>query len=124
MTDQIKIEELDEGGALEAVNVELTNALENILDPNTEAKKERKVTLEIKFKGDENRNLCNVSYQAKTSLAPAKAQETNVLVDRDKKSGKATASELRSGSVPGQQELPTTKDGRIREMPNNGQGKE
>lgn len=121
-SQDLKLETLDEGGALEAVNHELKNVLENVLDPNTEAKKERKVTLEIKLKGDEDRNFCGLSYQAKSALAPAKAQTTNVLVDRDK-DGKAVASELKPGTVPGQQSLPTNRDN-IREMPVKGQDKE
>lgn len=114
--ENLNLENLDEGGALEAMNHELSKVLENILDPNTEAKTQRKVTLEVKLKGDENRNICGLSYQAKSTVAPLKPQEVQVIVDRDPQ-GKAVASELRPGEVPGRQQLPTGEQAKVREIP-------
>ncbi len=116
----LKLEELDGGGPLEVVNHELQSVLENLLDPNTEPKKERKVTLEIKIKGDENRNMCGLTYQAKSTLAPAMANMTAIIVDQDE-NGKAVAAEVRPGSIPGQQELPVNRDN-IREIPTKEKG--
>jgi len=120
-SQNLNLETLGGGGAVEMVNHELHRVLENILDPNTEAKKERKVTLEIKIKTDENRNFCDLSYQAKSTLAAVQAQNTNILVDRDQ-NGKVSASELRPGAAPGQQELPGVERDNIREMPKKEKG--
>ncbi len=119
-TQKLSLEQLDDGGAVEAVNHEIQKILENLLDPNTEPKKERKVTLEIRLKGDEKRNICSLDYQAKSNLAPLKAQSVQVLVDRDK-SGRAVASEFRGER---REPLPTQGKGKVREMPTGNNNKE
>ena len=44
------------GMILELVDVELKKTLTNLVDPNTDYKKMRKITLELKFKQNEEQN--------------------------------------------------------------------
>ncbi|MHA3065621.1 replication terminator protein [Lacticaseibacillus saniviri] len=88
-----------------AVQEKLVHAVEkvanNILDPNTDAKKARKITLGLTFKPNENRDTINLDVDVKESLAPEISVATTVLVGRDDK-GKTVAKELKSG-VAGQE---------------------
>ena len=91
----LSVSTLHGGAALEAVDIELNNVLQNILDPNTEADKMRKVVLEIKIKPNKERNIGQVLFQAKSQLAPAEALETQILIDKDR-AGRAMASEFKT----------------------------
>lgn len=107
-----KIVDLNEfaGGAVsEKFNIELQKVLENISDPNTDFKKARKVTLVVTLKSNENRNLANVSVEAKSSIAPPQPIGTELLIDTDK-DGRITGAELKSG-IPGQ--MYVSEDGEV-----------
>ena len=59
--------------------------------------KKRKVTLTLTLKGDEQRDIILASFDAKSTVAPAKAIETKIVMDRDSK-GRVVGSELKSGA--------------------------
>lgn len=84
------------GAVAERFNEELRRVLENIHDPNTDAKKVRKLTLTVSFKADDKRDLAAVNVIAKTTLAPAKDIETKIVLDWDS-NGQITGAELKSG---------------------------
>lgn len=93
------------GGALkERLNVELEKVLENIADPNTKDTKARKLTINISFKPNKQRDLAEVSIEAKSLLAPAMPSETKIVIDRDLESGKVVAAEFKN-QIPGQVEI-------------------
>lgn len=95
------------GGSLMAkLNQEVNEVVENIYDPNTDAKKTRKLTLTLTFKPSENRNLASISIQAKASLQPAMPTTTNIMIDKDMNTGEVVASELKN-KLPGQMEINT-----------------
>jgi hypothetical protein len=75
-SQRVSLATLGGGRAIEAVDVELERIFSNIIDPNTEAEKSRKVTLTIEVKPNEERTQAIVIYQAKSSLAPDKAHAT------------------------------------------------
>lgn len=83
-----------DGAAAERVNLEFQKLIENIADPNTDAKKVRKLQINISFTADEARDIASVSVQAKSTLAPAKSVETKIMLDRDMR-GQVVAAELR-----------------------------
>jgi uncharacterized protein YuzE len=92
----INLSSFADGAVSERFNIELLKVLENISDPNTDPKKSRKLQLNITLKGNENRDIASVGIQAKTTLAPAKDIESNIVLDYDS-NGKVIGSELKSG---------------------------
>lgn len=93
----IDLEQFADGAMAERFNAELQKVLENIADPNTDAKKVRKLTLTVAFKSaDDKRDVVQVSVQAKTTLAPATNIETKLIVDHDT-NGEVVGAELKSG---------------------------
>lgn len=96
----VDLSNIANGAADEKFNQELQKVLENIADPNTEAKKARKITLTFTLTGNEKRNLANVEVQAKSTLVPAKEVGTELIIDYDQ-DGSVTGAELKSG-IPGQ----------------------
>ena len=54
---KLTVESLYGGGAVERFHGELEKAIANIVDPNTPAKKPRKVKLEMIIKPNEHRNM-------------------------------------------------------------------
>ena len=96
MSQMINLAELANGAVAERVNLEVKKVLENIADPNTNAKTKRKVVLTLTFQADDNRDVVNVSVHAKPTLAPAKDIDTKIIMDYDTK-GQITGAELKSG---------------------------
>jgi hypothetical protein len=96
MPNMIDLSNFADGAVAERVNIEIQKVLENLADPNTDAKKARTITVKITMKGDEKRDLANVSVQASSKLAPAKEIETKIVLDRDGR-GKIVGQELKSG---------------------------
>jgi len=92
----INVHDLAGGAVGERLNIELQKAAQNILDPNTDWKKPRKVTLTITLRADESREIALVDVEAKTTLAPPRAVATKFVIDRDER-GQAVAAELKSG---------------------------
>jgi len=104
MSVLLTVESLAGGGAVERLHKALQEVLENILDPNTPAKKPRKAVLELIIKPNEQRNMGEMTISTKTTLCAPEPIETSIFIDTDKK-GKAVASERVSGESPGQQPL-------------------
>lgn len=105
MSIPLTIESLYGGGAVERLHGELQRALENIIDPNTPAKKTRKVKLEVAIKPNEHRNMAELTISTSSTLCPPEPLETSIIIDRDK-SGGAHASEMAPGENPLQHQLP------------------
>lgn len=86
------------GGAMaERINRELQKVAENIMDPNTKADAVRTVTISIKIKPNEARQLGAADIEVKSSLVPAKGVPTAFVFDFDKE-GKAVMKELSTGN--------------------------
>ena len=96
MSIPLTIESLYGGGAVERLHKAMQEALQNILDPNTPAKKVRKVKLELSIKPNEQRNLAELTITTSTALAAPEPLETSIYIDKDME-GKAHAAELASG---------------------------
>jgi hypothetical protein len=92
----VDLNSLANGAVAERFNQELQKVLDNIVDPNTDPKKARSVTLTVSIASNENRELANVSVKAVSKLAPAKNIETQIIMDYDN-TGKVTGAELKSG---------------------------
>lgn len=71
------------GGAIEeAFQEELKLVLANCLDPNTEWKGKRKITIEVAVEPNSERNECHVTVVTKSKLAPFKGTGGTVFVTR------------------------------------------
>lgn len=100
MVEKINLDTLAGGAVSERFNRELQLVLNNIADPNTDAKKKRKLTITVTFAPDEKRSLAGLSILAKKALVPAKEIETQLVIGQDRQ-GHVVAQELQSG-IPGQ----------------------
>lgn len=101
MDNIINLEKFAGGALSEKFNVAYREVLENIANPNTPHKTKRKLTLELTFVTDEERELSIVEIATKTKLAPSESVATRIIIDRDGKGG-VVASEY-SKQIKGQQ---------------------
>lgn len=92
-TNEVNIMELAKGAILEQIDHAIKLVLENILDPNTEVKTPRKLSINLTFKPDDKREIVSCSAQAKPTLAPIKPITTNIIVEADR-NGHPMAAEL------------------------------
>ena len=100
MEKMINLESLADGAVSENVNIALKEVLANIADPNTEWKTKRKLTVDITFVAQEDRELALLDIQTKTKLAPPKSVGTKIIIGTDGKGG-VIASEF-GKQLPGQ----------------------
>lgn len=96
---KLDLSQIGEGGLQEKVDKELEKVFDNILDPNTETKTARKLTITLTMKSDDSRQTVATAMEVKSILAPQKSVATTVLVGQ--KDGSVYANELKS-TVPGQ----------------------
>lgn len=99
--DKLSFSTLAGGGVEEKLQFALSEVAANIADPNTDAKKARKITMSITLKPNESRMVANVDIDVKTSLVAPTGISTTLLIDRDDK-GKAVVAEMH-GKDPNQQ---------------------
>jgi hypothetical protein len=81
--EYVDIVSLGRGAAVELFNDELNRVLTNILDPNTDAKALRSLTLTVKFKPSEDRDLAGVTMEVKSKLASPKGVGTVVFIGKE-----------------------------------------
>ena len=92
------------GGAVqERVDRALEKVARNIMDPNTDPKKKRMITLKIIMKPDEDdREDVEVSAEVQVSLAPEMGVSTHFFVSKDLSTDKVSVMEHRRGEIRGQ----------------------
>ncbi len=78
----LTLENLADGAAAQLFQSELDKVLRNIQDPNTDASAIRKVTLEVSFQPDEEREVGDVKIKASSKLAGLKGAKTRVFFGR------------------------------------------
>lgn len=74
--DLMSLGNLAGGRAVARFDDELAHVLENIADPNTEAKTPRAITLRVVFKPDEERRNVDIAISAMSKTAPTKVVKT------------------------------------------------
>ncbi|MFP3892776.1 replication terminator protein [Exiguobacterium indicum] len=97
---KINLNEFAKGAFAERVNNALREVYANIADLNTDPTKKRKVTISMTLSADEQRDLAMVDISVKTTLTPARAIGSKIIIDVDGE-GNAVGQELKS-SMPGQ----------------------
>lgn len=100
MTPDLKdvtLETVGGGAAVPQFEQELERVLENIRDPNTEAKATRKITLTVTFDPEEDRETVHTSIQVKSKLAPQREASAPMYIGFDRRDGalKAKTHDLR-----------------------------
>ena len=91
--EKVSLATVGGGAAIERFDIALQQVINNILDVNTDAKKERSVTLKVTFKPTENRDMGAVSVDVVPKLAPVSAFRTQVFFGTDA-TGKGMACEM------------------------------
>lgn len=104
-TINFDLSEVADGGVQVKLNRALKQVADNILDPNTDATKKRKVQINISIAPNEKRDASDVMVEVKTTLAPEVGIPTTMLLGRDIK-GEVHVNELKSG-VKGQEYIDT-----------------
>jgi hypothetical protein len=69
---KVSLANLRQGAAIEAWDEAFSQVLENIVDPNTDAKKKRTINLKVGFVPDEERKAASIEIDVTTALAPQK----------------------------------------------------
>lgn len=102
MENTNSILEMARGAIMEQVNLEVGKVVNNILDPNTDPKKKRSLTLTFEFSPSADRTQVGLKATAKSKLEPNNAIQTALSIGTV--SGQVVAMEMVS-QIPGQQGL-------------------
>lgn len=102
--EHINIEEFSNGELSQQINREILAVMNNIADPNTEAKAARKITVTIGFKANEQRDFITTSVNTVSKLAPTLGAVTALGLAKNLKTGEVEYAEIGKG-VPGQMSM-------------------
>jgi len=97
------LDDLMNGAAVERFNKCMREVLMNVFDPNTDAKKTRKITMTLTIKPDKSRDSAKFYLDVRAALAPVEPYEVNTMLARDDK-GNVSATEFGS-QIPGQMDI-------------------
>ena len=108
--EEINLEQLGGGRAMSQVNECLRKVVANIIDPNTDPKQARTVTLKIKLKPAADRSSADVEYQAEAKLAADSAGADHLSISRN---GKGYINTMTQADLPGTEArlVPETQEG-------------
>jgi len=103
MTKDLSIESLCGGAVQERINRALRKVSDNILDPNTEAKKKRVINLQLAFApSEDDREDVTVEASVSIKLAPEEKVHTQLYINRDLTNNHVTITEHVKGMIKGQ----------------------
>ncbi len=77
---ETSLDNLGNGSAVERFNYELKKVLENILDPNTDYKAKRAVSLTVTFQPNAERDALITAIDVKSKVAPIRQETTTLYV--------------------------------------------
>src|SRR5687768_11127103 len=81
--EEVTLENLAGGGAAEMFEAAIAQVVENVLDPNTDAKSARKITLEVTIRPTStDRRQSSARVSVKTKLAPANDLTTTLYMGK------------------------------------------
>lgn len=78
----VTLDTIGSGALVELFDAELARVLENIQDPNTDAKTKRTITVKVTFAPNENRDLADVNLTCGSKLAGIKTVGTRLYVGK------------------------------------------
>lgn len=91
------LSDISEGAVQEKIDREMKRVAANIIDPNTDPKKKRKLTLTMTLTPNADRRTINVDTEVKSTLAPQVPVSTTMMTGRDMNTGEIAVNELLSG---------------------------
>lgn len=92
-----------DGGVQERIDRALLKISDNILDPNTEAKKKRTLTVTISLiPNEDDREDVSVEVSTSVKLAPEVGLKTQFFINKDLRSGMVSLTEHAKGQIKGQ----------------------
>ncbi len=97
---RISLDSMGGGALLEKANLAMDQVARNVMDPNTDPERNRKITITLTFKPDKNRRHVKTSLGVNVSLAPPLAEETMMLVGQDLKTGRIEMNEYGDNQQP------------------------
>lgn len=97
---RISLDSMGCGALLERFNLALDQIARNIMDPNTDPEKARKITITFTFKPDKSRKHVKTTFGVNISQAGPVAEETMMLVGQDLKTGRIEMNEYGSNQQP------------------------
>ncbi len=100
----INITNIANGALVEQVDSEIKRVLANIMDPNTDFKKKRKITITLEFAPHEDRDISDVSFSTKSTIIPTKPISTRIVFEKDG-NGEIAVEELSKGALKGQSQI-------------------
>ena len=101
--EKFLLEDFAGGAVAERIGSAIQRVYENIANPNMDAEKARKLTIELTFKPDKNdRTDVDVTAIVKTSLQPEKAISSRMTVESDGR-GTLQGDEWRREAVNGEE---------------------
>mgnify|MGYP006916218943 CR=1 FL=1 len=90
---KVNLEEFAGGALQEKFDDAMEKVLTNLMDPNTPWKSKRKISVEITFTQNEDRDDTVVNVSVVPKLAPVKPIETMMAIGKDLATGKVFAEE-------------------------------
>lgn len=98
--ERLSLDTLMQGAVQEKFENELKRVLENIMDPNTDYKKKRKLTIDFDFFTNEDRDETLFECVVKSKIIPAKPVASRLLIGKDSEG--VMAAEYERGVIKGQ----------------------
>lgn len=103
MTKDLSIENLCGGAVQERINRALKKVSDNILDPNTNSKKKRSLSIVLTFIPDEDdREDCTIEANVSMKLVPEEGVKSQLYISKDLRNGIITITEHVKGQIKGQ----------------------
>lgn len=78
----VTLDTIGNAALVELFDAELARVLDNIQDPNTDAKTKRTITVKVSFSPNENRDIADVNLTCGSKLAGIKTVATRLFVGR------------------------------------------
>ena len=109
MALNIDLENLAGGELSEKFEDAMKKVVANMMDPNTPYKNKRKISINLSFEQNENRDDVAVECTVNTTLAPVKSATTRMTIGKDLRTGELYAEEYGSG-IRGQAKIQDYED--------------
>lgn len=97
----VNLEKFADGALSAQVNKALQKVAENIVDPNTDPNKARKITVTITMKPNPERNFSAAAVETKVALAPELGAIAALSMGKDLNTGEVDCVEI-GNQIPGQ----------------------
>jgi hypothetical protein len=95
----VTLDTIGQGALVELFDAELARVLENIQDPNTDAKTKRTISVKVTFAPNENRDVTDVNLTCGSKLAGIKTVSTRLFVGKVKGQLVAVEHDPRQGAL-------------------------